>query len=164
MISGRARLIGDNISTPDIVNDAHLIKHMATGAAFTELVPYLFATCKPDLGSTLQKGDIIVAGENFGFGSSHEAVPLTLKAAGIPCIIARSFARTFYRAGINLGILPIECKVDAKELDTLEIDPEAGKLIVNHDRVYTFHQFSPLILSIIHEKGLLNYCKTHGIL
>jgi 3-isopropylmalate dehydratase small subunit len=105
-----------------------------------------------------------VAGKYFGFGSSGQPAPLTLKAAGIPCIVARSFARTFYRTGVNLGVLPIECELAAEEFDTLEIDPEEGKLIVNHERVYTFHRFPPLLLDIIREKGLLNYYKTHGML
>ncbi len=160
MIVGRARLIGDNIGGEQILNNVHL----ARGTAIKELVPYLFETCRPDLGPSLQKGDIIVAGENFGCGSSREHASLVLKEAGIPCVIAKSFARTFYRSGINLGILPIVCDIEAKELDTLEIDPVEGIILINHNRSQSFHKFPPLILSIIQEKGLLQYYKTHGTL
>ncbi len=164
MITGRARLAGSHVRADEILDDAHLTEFMLQGGEYSQLVPWLFAGRRPDLGATLQKGDILVAGENFGAGSSGEIVPLTLKAAGISCIVASSFARTFYRTGINLGILPIECTVRAREMDVLEIYPEEGKLAVNHTGRYTFRTFPPMVLALIREKGLLNYYRSHGTL
>jgi 3-isopropylmalate dehydratase small subunit len=162
MITGRARLVGENVSVSDILSNVHLAEHMASGAGLPALVPRLFETVKPGYGATIEKGDILVAGGYFGYGSTGEIIPRTLIAAGISCIIARSFSRTFYRAGINLGILPIECAVEAAEQDAIEIDPEQGVLTVNRGRAYSFQKLPPMLLDIMSDEGLLGYYRKHG--
>lgn len=78
----------------------------------------------PDFAKNVQKGDIIVAGDNFGCGSSREQAPLALKHAGVSCIIAKYFARIFFRNAINVGLLIIEADVDAEDGDLIEVDLE----------------------------------------
>lgn len=121
MIEGRARLLGDNVSGDQIIGGQYL-----GGAPPEELAGHLFESCRPDLAQSLQPEDILVAGENFGCGSSREQILLVMKAAGIRCVVARSFSRNFYRGGVNLGILPIVCAPRVEECDRLTVDVEAG--------------------------------------
>ncbi len=160
MIRGRARLIGDDVSGAQIMPS----KYLANMLPPEELIQYLFEPVRADLGPSLEPGDIIVAGENFGGGSSREMAPRAMKQAGIPCVIARSFGRAFYRHGINLGILPVESSIEVREMDLLEIDPEEGIITVNGNATYPFQKYPPLMLRIILEGGLLSYYQKHGAL
>lgn len=123
--------------------------------------------CMEDLDTTfverVQPGDIIVADENFGCGSSREHAPIAIKAAGIDVVIAKSFARIFYRNSINTGLAIMECPeaVDAiKEGDTVQVDTDTGT-ITDKTTGETFHAqpFPPFIAEIIEKGGLVNRWK-----
>jgi 3-isopropylmalate dehydratase small subunit len=157
MIMGRARLLGDNISGDHIIRSEHL----NAGKPLVELLPYLFESCRQDLASTLRTGDILVAGHNFGCGSSREHGISLLKEIGISCVVAKSFARSAYRNCINLGLLPIICEVTAHEFDCVVIDALSGTLKVNK-KTYAFPQYPEMIVNIIREGGLINYYIHHG--
>ena len=120
--------------------------------------------CLEDLDTTfvtrVRPGDIIVADENFGCGSSREHAPVAIKAAGVSCVIAKSFARIFYRNSINTGLAIMECPeaVDAiKQGDVVDVDADAG-VITNTTTGETFkaQPFPPFIREIIEEGGLIN--------
>ena len=124
--------------------------------------------CLEDLDSTfvakVQPGDIIVADENFGCGSSREHAPIAIKAAGVDVVIAKSFARIFYRNAINTGLAIMECSeaVDAiSQGDVISVDADAG-LITNETtgRSFTASPFPPFIKDIIEAGGLINRTKT----
>ena len=121
--------------------------------------------CMEDIDATfvnrVAKGDIIVAGKNFGCGSSREHAPISIKAAGVSCVIAKTFARIFYRNAINIGLPIIECEeaydaIDAG--DTVEIDFDAG---IIYDRTkgtqFKGQAFPPFMQKIIAAEGLINY-------
>lgn len=123
--------------------------------------------CMEDLDATfverVQPGDIIVADENFGCGSSREHAPISIKAAGVDAVIAKSFARIFYRNAINTGLAIMECPeaVDAiKDGDTVKVDTETGT-IVDETTGQTFQAqpFPPFIAEIIQKGGLVNRWK-----
>ncbi|MDO5407885.1 MAG: 3-isopropylmalate dehydratase [Eubacteriales bacterium] len=153
MIEGHARILGDNISGDYIISK----EYIRAGYPLKKMVKFLFQVPRPDLGATLQPGDIIVGGHNFGCGSSREFVMLLLKEAKINCVIAKSFARTFYRSSINQGILPIECDLDVKEGDVISVDIVAGTIIVNGTTKYQFQKFPALMKDIVTEGGLIPY-------
>ena len=117
----------------------------------------------PKFAEKVKEGDIIVAGENFGCGSSREHAPLAIKAAGVSCVIAKSFARIFYRNAINIG-LPIIEAPDAVERivdgDVLEIELTSGRIRnVTQGEEYAFPAFPAFIQEIIESGGLVNYTR-----
>ena len=121
---------------------------------------YTFESLDPDFSKKAQPGDLIVAGENFGCGSSREQAPSVLKALGIKAVIAKSFARIFYRNAINIGLPIIECPDAAREIeegDEVEIDFDSGKI---YDRTkgteYQGQAFPPFMQKIIACGGLVN--------
>ncbi len=125
----------------------------------------LAAHCMEDIDSdfagTVNRGDIIVAGENFGCGSSREHAPLAIKACGVKCVIAASFARIFYRNAINIGLPILESAEAAEEIssgDCVDVDLEKG---IIHDRStnkrYSAGGFPPFIQEMIDKGGLLPY-------
>ena len=127
----------------------------------------LAAHCMEDLDATfakkVDKGDIIVAGKNFGCGSSREHAPLSIKAAGVSCVIAESFARIFYRNSINIGLPILESKeaaLDIHEGDQLEIELETG-LIYNLTKEITYQAtpFPEFMQELIKAGGLIPYTK-----
>lgn len=160
LIKGRARLLGDNISGDHIISK----EFIRQGLSIPELKPYLFYSSRPELGVMLGPEDILVAGENFGCGSSREYVLLLLLEAGIRCVVAKSFARGFYRACINQGLLPIACCLEIKECEPVQVDTAAGLVRTSDGAEYAFPPFPELISSIISEGGLINYYKRHGSL
>ena len=114
----------------------------------------------------VKKGDIIVALKNFGCGSSREHAPLAIKHAGVSLVIAKSFARIFFRNCINIG-LPIlestECAQDARKGDVLEVDLEAGEIKnITQGKTYKAMPFPPFMKEIVQAGGLLNYMRSKG--
>ncbi|MFW9849187.1 MAG: 3-isopropylmalate dehydratase [Candidatus Thorarchaeota archaeon] len=97
--SGYARVFGDDINTDEIIQGRYL-----TLLNYEEMAKHTFEVIRPDFVKTVKKGDIIVAGKNFGSGSSREEAPMVLKEVGISCVIAESFARIFYRNAFNIGL------------------------------------------------------------
>jgi 3-isopropylmalate/(R)-2-methylmalate dehydratase small subunit len=111
----------------------------------------------------VRKGDIIVAGANFGCGSSREHAPLAIKGAGISCVIAQSFARIFYRNAINIGLPILECPdavSETQEGQTLEVDLQRG-IIANLDtgKTYQAEPYPPFLMQIIQAGGLIPYTR-----
>ena len=119
------------------------------------------ADIDPTFASTVEKGDIIVAGQNFGCGSSREHAPLCLKTAGIKCVIAKSFARIFYRNSINIGFPIMECEEAADKIekgDEVEVDFSTG-VITNKTKNETYQSqpFPEFLQKMIDADGLVNY-------
>jgi len=128
-----------------------------------ELAQHCMEDLDPEFLKKVKPGDIIVAGSNFGCGSSREHAPLAIKAAGISCVIARSFARIFYRNAIDTGLPILECEeaVDKTQAgDVLEVDLSTGE-IVNVTRGLTFKAkpFPDFMLELIEAGGLIEYTK-----
>jgi 3-isopropylmalate/(R)-2-methylmalate dehydratase small subunit len=155
---GKVFKYGDNIDT-DVIIPARYLNSSDPQV--------LAAHCMEDLDSTfiekVEKGDIIVAGSNFGSGSSREHAPLAIKAAGISCVIARSFARIFYRNSINIG-LPILTTQEAldgiKEGTHLEVDLDTGIVRdLNQNKSYQTEPFPEFMQEIIKAGGLIEKIK-----
>mgnify|MGYP000842419725 CR=1 FL=1 len=147
---------GDNIDT-DVIIPARYLN--------TQSPAELAAHCMEDIDKTfvtrVKAGDIMVGGENFGCGSSREHAPIAIKASGISCVIAETFARIFYRNAINIGLPIIECPAAAKEIeagDTVEIDFDSGMI---YDKTkgteYQGQAFPEFMQKIIKAEGLINY-------
>jgi 3-isopropylmalate/(R)-2-methylmalate dehydratase small subunit len=156
VIRGRVHKYGDNINT-DIISPPQYME-----LDIAEAAKYAMSAIDPEFPKKVQKGDILVAGANFGSGSSRETSPLTLKYLGVGAIVAKFFARIFYRNAINLGIPVIEC-AQADHIadgDQIEIDLEQG-LIVNltKEQRYACSKIPPHILAVIGEGGLVPYLK-----
>lgn len=120
-----------------------------------------------DFASTVEEGDIIVAGSNFGCGSSREHAPLAIKACGVKCVIAPSFARIFYRNAINIGFPIMECAEAAEEInagDQVSVDFSTGIITdVTTGKTYQAAPFPEFINGIIQSGGLLNSLKDRGV-
>ncbi len=152
-IQGKAWVFGDNVDTDQIIPAERLV-----AANLDHLNDYIFEKVRPGFAGQVAKGDILVAGRNFGCGSSREHAPLSLIEAGFSCIIAESFARIFYRNSMNIGLLLIECKVDAKEGDIVTVDPDNGKVLAD-GKEYTFPEYPPFISELVKAGGLVNLAK-----
>ncbi len=130
-----------------------------------ELAKIAFKEYRLEFSEKVREGDIIVAGKNFGCGSSRETAPVAIKAAGIKAVIAKSFARIFFRNAINIGLPVIICKDADKinEEDEVEIDLRNGIVkIVNRNIILQCEKLPDFILRIIEAGGLINYIKIHG--
>lgn len=153
---GRVFKFGDNIDT-DVIIPARYLN--ATKAE--ELAQYCMIDIDKDFVNKVKKGDIIVANKNFGCGSSREHAPMAIKAAGVSCVIAETFARIFYRNSINIGLPIIECLEASKGIedgDEVEVDFDSG-LIINKTKGITYQgqAFPPFMQKIIQAEGLINY-------
>lgn len=153
---GKAWRVGDDIDTDLIIAACYL-----NDASDENLSKHCLENVIPDFSSKIEKGDILVAGKNFGCGSSREHAPLAIKAAGISCVIAQSFARIFYRNAINIG-LPIITAEDAvwgiSTGDEVEADVELGYIRnLENGKEYKAEAFPPFIQEIIASGNLLNY-------
>ncbi len=153
-ISGRVWKFGDNIDTDQIIPAEYLVT-----ADRKELSKHAFAKVRPEFAKEVKEGDIIVAGKNFGCGSSREHAPLCLLGSGIKVVIARSFARIFYRNSINLGLRLIECEVEANDNDIIEIDFEKSEIKnLNTGKIFKFKKL-PKFFEDLTEIGLIEYTK-----
>lgn len=146
---------GDNVDT-DVIIPARYLN--------TSSARELAAHCMEDLDQTfvsrVKQGDIIAAGSNFGCGSSREHAPLAIKESGIAAVVAKSFARIFYRNAINIGLPIIECDAEISEGDTLEINFDKGELKnLTKNTVTEFAPFPPFLQNIIASGGLLKSIK-----
>ncbi len=147
---------GDNVDTDVIIPARYL--NATTGE---ELAKHCMEDIDKDFVNNVKDGDIIVANKNFGCGSSREHAPIAIKASGVSCVIAETFARIFYRNAINIGLPIIECGEAAKEInagDTVEIDFDSG-LITDKTtgKTYQGQAFPPFMQKIIESQGLVNY-------
>ena len=148
---------GDNINTDMLFPG----KYTYTCSTAEEILPHLLADLDPDFARSARRGDFIFAGRNFGCGSSREQPVVGLAAIGIEAVIAKSFARIFYRSAINQGLLLIESQeaVEAyQEGDEVVLDPEHGKLSVG-ERLFSFPMLPNEVLAIRDAGGLLPYVR-----
>ena len=153
--TGRVWVLGDDIDTDIIIPTEYLALK-----TIDDMKQYGFSPLRPELAGQIQKGDIIVAGKNFGCGSSREQAPEIIKAMGVQCVIAKSFARIFYRNAINIGLPILECEAACNAItagDEIEIDFDSG-LIHNLSRKETYQAapFPPFIQKIMKDNGLMN--------
>jgi len=152
---GRAHKFGDNINTDEIIPARYL---NTTDKA--ELAKHCMEDADKDFAKKVRFGDVIVAGKNFGCGSSREHAPVAIKAAGISCVIAESFARIFFRNSINIGLPIIESK-DAsariKQGDIVEVHTDTGTIRnLKRKEKFLFEKYPPFMQKIIHAGGLMN--------
>ena len=153
---GKIWRYGDNVDTDVIIPARYLNSFDAK-----ELASHAMVDIDPTFATTVEKGDIIVAGQNFGCGSSREHAPLCLKTAGVKCVIAKSFARIFYRNSINIGFPIMECEEAADKIekgDEVEVDFSTG-VITNKTKNETYQSqpFPEFLQKMIDADGLVNY-------
>ena len=144
-------VLGDDIDTDIILPTEYL-----AFKTVEEMKPYAFSPLRPDLASQIQPGDMIVAGNNFGCGSSREQAPEVVKALGVSCVVAKSYARIFFRNAINNGLLLIENQDlynEVKEGDIAEVTP--GKEIVVNGKSYEIASLPDNLLEILEAGGLV---------
>ncbi len=158
LIEGNTWTYGDHVDTDAIIPARYL--NVSTAEA---LARHCMEDIDADFAEDVASGDIIVAGENFGCGSSREHAPLAIKGAGVSCVIAESFARIFYRNAINIGLPILECSEAVEETeagDRLTVDLRAGT-ITNHrtGRTYRTAPFPEFIMGIIEAGGLVPYTR-----
>ena len=160
MLRGRAFKFGDNISTDHIVPGrlAHLRSNLP------ELAQHVLEDADPTFASRVKAGDFIVAGDNFGLGSSREHAPLVIKMAGVSAVLAKLVARIFFRNAINLGLPVLICNTDKiNDGDELEVDLAAGKISdKTNGNELIFKKIPPVMLDILNEGGLMPYIKKYG--
>ena len=158
MVTGKVYRFGDNIDT-DVIIPARYLNNPDP----KELAKHCMEDIDPAFASNVVPGDIMVGGENFGCGSSREHAPIAIRACGVKCVIAASFARIFYRNSINIGFPILECPEASKAIkngDTVSVDFETG--VIRDDTTGETFQavaFPPFITRIIEEGGLLPYLK-----
>lgn len=128
------------------------------------LASHVLEDLDPDFAKKVQQGDILVAGNNFGCGSSREQAPIALKAAGISVVVAKTFARIFYRNAINIGLPVVEVEHhNTKSGDSISVDLENG-LVTNHTKNETYQatKMPKQMMDILKAGGLVNYLIEHG--
>lgn len=152
-ISGKVWKFGDNIDTDVIIPG----KYLRT-TDMSLLASHAMEGVDPLFPQKVKKGDIIVAGKNFGCGSSREQAPLALKHAGIACVVAESFARIFFRNAINVGLPIIEAKIECEEGDVIEIYLGKG-LVKNKDKTYNTTKLPGFLQEILADGGLVEHRK-----
>jgi len=157
-ISGRVWKYGDDVDTDVIIPARYL-----NTSDPDKLAEHCLEDLDEDFAGEVEEGDIVVAGDNFGCGSSREHAPLALKGAGVGCVVAASFARIFYRNSINIGLPIVESSEAAGEIsagDRLKIDLQEG-IIYNRssEKEYEITPFPPFIQKLIEEGGLINYTR-----
>ncbi len=159
-LKGKAFKFGDDISTDLIAPGRYF--HLRSN--LEELSRHVMEDADPEFISKIKQGDFIVAGKNFGLGSSREHAPTIIKLAGISAVIANSFARIFFRNAINVGLPVIEC--DTKNIDQndeLEVDLEKGCLINRTKGIkQSFFQLPKVMTNILQDNGLIEHIRKHG--
>ena len=149
MIKGKAWVFGDDVDTDVIIPGKYLRTKDARLWA-----EHAMEGLDPQFASQVQKGDVIVAGRNFGSGSSREQAPWALKGAGVAVVVARSFARIFYRNAINVGLALIEADVSCGKGDIVEVDLAAGTVRVG-DKIYQGTRLPDFLMEILEDGGLV---------
>ena len=158
MVTGKVFKYADNVDTDVIIPARYL-----NAPSPEELAKHCMEDIDPAFATTVKPGDIIVGGANFGCGSSREHAPISIRACGVRCVIAASFARIFYRNAINIGFPILECPEAAAAIqngDTVSVDFATGK-IVDETTGETFQAVAlpPFIEKIVEHNGLLPYLK-----
>ncbi len=157
-LEGKVWRYGDNIDT-DVIIPARYLNSFDP----KELASHCMVDIDPTFAQKVKAGDIMVGGRNFGCGSSREHAPIAIQASGVPVIIAASFARIFYRNGINIGLPLLEIGDDVEKIkadDVLVVDPEAGTIEdVTTGDTFRAHPLPGFVQDIARAGGLINYIK-----
>lgn len=159
-ISGKAWKFGDNISTDHITPGRYF--HLRSN--LEELAKHVLEDADPSFSSKVKAGDIIVAGRNFGLGSSREHAPRVIKIAGVSCIIAKSFARIFYRNAFNIGLPLLVSDTDGiDDGDKLKVNLEKGEIKdETNGKVLIFTTLSHFMRKLIENGGIEEHIKKYG--
>lgn len=155
---GRAWKFGDDVSTDAIIPGRYLVLNEPG-----ELAKHCFENERPEFSDEVEPGDVVVAGENFGCGSSREHAPLALKGCGVAAVVAESFARIFYRNAVDTGLPVLECETGVRDGDEVRVDLE--KALVEDLTTGETCEGGPLpdfVLDIVESGGLLEYMKERG--
>jgi len=157
ILKGKAWKYGDDINT-DLIIPA---RYLNTSDPI-ELAKHCMEDEDPDFTKKINKGDFIVAGKNFGCGSSREHAPISIKYAGVSAVIAKSFARIFYRNAFNMGLLILECN-EADEIktgDEIHVDTEKGEIKnITQNKTYRILPVPPFMEELLAKGGLMEYMK-----
>lgn len=155
---GRVHKFGDNVDTDVIIPARYLNRSDEEW-----LASHCMEDIDADFAKNVKPGDIMVAEANFGCGSSREHAPIAIKASGISCVIASTFARIFYRNAINIGLAILECDEAARDIkanDEVEVDFDSGVITnITTGKTYQAQPFPPFIQNIIKNGGLINSIK-----
>ncbi|KZL91268.1 3-isopropylmalate dehydratase small subunit [Clostridium magnum] len=158
MISAKVIKYGDNVDTDVIIPARHL-----NTSDHKELALHCMEDLDKDFPAKIEWAKVMIAGKNFGCGSSREHAPIAIKASGIECVIAETFARIFYRNSINIGLPIIECAEAANDIEEgneVAIDFKTGIITnVTKGKTYTAEAFPEFMEKIIRAEGLINYLK-----
>ena len=159
LLHGTAHVYGDNIDTDRIIPG----KYTKT-LDISHLAEHVLEDLDPEFRDRVQAGDILVAGENFGCGSSREQAPVAIKAAGITAVVASSFARIFFRNAINIGLPVVEIgKHNIGMGDEVMVDLENGRVTnITSNQAYNATTMPDVMISILQAGGLVNYLKENG--
>ncbi|MDY9923997.1 3-isopropylmalate dehydratase small subunit [Methanobacterium sp.] len=160
VLEGKVWKFPDDVDTDIIIPGRYLV---LTGEK--ELAACVMEGYDPDFAKKVGEGDIIVAGKNFGCGSSREHAPIAIKGSGISAVVAESFARIFYRNSINIGLLLIEAKGISKNIeegDEIQIDIDKGVIRdLNSSKEFEIKPLPEFMMGIMNEGGLISYLKNH---
>jgi len=159
---GKAWKFGENLNTDEIIPARYNLTIEPK-----ELAKNVFCEIKPDYARFVKPGDVIVAGNNFGCGSSREHAPVAIKGSGAACVIAASYARIFFRNSINIGLPILESPEAAAEImegDDVEVDPAAGIILDRTSgKTYQARPLPPFVLKIAEAGGIVNFLKNHDL-
>ena len=160
ILKGKAWKFGDSISTDHIAPGRYF--HLRTD--LPELAKHVLEDANKDFASKMKPGDFVVAGKNFGLGSSREHAPRIIKLAGVNAVLAQSFARIFFRNAINVGLPVLEIDTSViEDGDEIEVDLEAGTVRnITRDQLLTFEPLPPVMVKILGDGGLVDHFKKHG--
>jgi len=161
-LQGRSRKVGNDINTDYIIASTRKKETLDPD----HLKAFLFETIDPNLAASLQPGDMVVAGDNFGCGSAMEVAVTTLVAAGVTAVLAKSFARTYYRNAINNGLIPIDCDTDGlQEGDELTVLFEPSRVRIRcleRNVDLAGRSATGVALDILNAGGIVPYIRLHG--
>ena len=161
MIRGNAHIFGNDVDTDVIIPAPYLVSSDPA-----ELAKHAMEGADPDFPKKVHCGDVLVAGRNFGCGSSREHAPMALRGAGISCVIAKTFARIFYRNSFNTGLLILvspDASSDIRSGDEVEVEPEAGVIRnLTTGKVYRADPIPPFMRELLDEGGLMKYMMERG--
>ena len=157
-MKGKAHRFGDNVST-----DVHLsVKYRPPGTSFEDLKRDAFKEINPAFSSSVQKGDVLAAGDNFGLVSSRADAAVVLRELGVSCVLAKSFGHMFYRNALNMGLPVVECDTDAISAgDRVEVDLEAGTVRAGNETI-DFPPFPPSVRRMVEAGGLIPFLQAEG--
>lgn len=155
VLKGHAWVFGDNVDTDQIIPAEYLV---TMDNDF--LAKHAFEKALPGFSKQVKRGDIVVAGRNFGCGSSREHAPRAMMGAGVSCVVAESFARIFFRNAINIGLPVIEAPLDARNGDLIVVELKAGH--VSNSRTgdsLEFPAYPPFVMMLMEKGGLISYTR-----